>query len=227
MPTLKNIIPLLQEALPTVLSLRNSKELKSDDSYVSKGDLYLDKLVQTFLVDNWGDIQIVSEETHKGNHVDLEAAAYTAVVDPIDGTENFVSGLREWGVGICIFKGETHVESMIALPELNEYICTGDRFERFESRISGLSSSLTKEHLMALEPGFEYRIIGCCMYNMLQVVKGSFHTFSNPKGANAWDILPGMQLALENKLNITIDNIPYHGEFLQPTQKYCFSIRNI
>lgn len=227
MPTLKAIIPLIREALPRVLSLRTSKVLKSDDSYVSKGDLYMDDLIRQFLVSNYGDIQIVSEETHKGTPVDLHACQFTAVVDPIDGTENFVSGLREWGVGICIFEGEKHKESLIALPELDEYICTGDTLERFESRISGLSSSLTKEHLIALEPGFEYRIIGCCMYNMLQVVKGSFATFTNPKGANAWDILPGMQLALEQKLNITIDNIPYHGEFLQPTQKYCFSIRNI
>lgn len=227
MKILKQIIPIIREHLDEVLLLRTQKEKKEDDSFVSKGDLLMDHLVAQFVADNYTNFTLISEETHKDQVVALDASEFIIVVDPIDGTENFVSGLREWGVGISVYQNQQHLESLIALPELDEYVLTGDTFERFESRIAGLSSSLTKEHLLELEAGYEYRIIGCCMYNMLQVVKGSFATFQNPKGANAWDILPGLNLALENKLEVIVENKKYNGEFLQPTQKYRFSIRNI
>ncbi len=227
MKILKQIIPIIQEHLHEILDLRTEKEKKADDSFVSKGDLLMDQLVETFIQANYTDYTLISEETHRNETVDLDASTYIIVVDPIDGTENFVSGLREWGVGISVYKNKQHLESLIALPELNQYVLTGDTFQRFESRIAGLSSSLNKKHLIDLEAGYEYRIIGCCMYNMLQVVKGSFATFQNPKGANAWDILPGLNLALENNLEVIVENKKYNGEFLQPTQKYRFSIRNL
>lgn len=227
MKTLKQFIPIIKEHLDEVLLLRTQKEKKADDSFVSKGDLLMDQLVADFVAANYTNYTLISEETHQNETVDLDASTYIIVVDPIDGTENFVSGLREWGVGISVYKNKQHLESLIALPELNEYILTGDPIQRYESRIAGLSSSLSKQHLLELEEGYEYRIIGCCMYNMLQVVKGSFATFQNPKGANAWDILPGLNLALENKLEVIVENKQYNGEFLQPTQKYRFSIRNI
>lgn len=62
---------------------------------------------------------------------------------------------------------------------------------------------------------------------MLQVSKGAYATFENPKGASCWDILPGLNLALENNLDVIVDNEKYNGEFLQPTKKYRFRIKNI
>ena len=227
MNILNKLITVIRDNLQEVLKLRTEKEKKSDDSYVSKGDLLMDKLVADFIAKNYTDFLLISEETHKGQDVDVNSYKYIIVVDPIDGTENFVSGLREWGVGVSVYEKGKHQESLIALPELGEYIITGNKLTRFESRIAGLSSSLSKQHLLELEEGYEYRIIGCCMYNMLQVVKGSFATFQNPKGANVWDILPGLNLALENNLEVIVENKKYHGEFLQPSQKYRFRIKNI
>ncbi len=227
MKILNQIRPIIERELDTVLSLRQQKKLKPDNSYVSLGDLHMDQLVSDFVAANYSSVQLISEESSRIDEVDLKASEYVVVVDPIDGTENFVSGLKEWGIGISVYKNGIHHESLLALPELNEYILTGDKIQRFESRIHGLSSSLTKEELVAIEEGFEYRIIGCCMYNMLQVVKGSYEKFFNPKGAYSWDILPGLNLALENNLQIEVENKKYNGEFLQPTKKYRFSVRNV
>lgn len=227
MSTLRKIKPLLHKELKTVLAKRSNKRMKPDNSYVSEGDLHMDQLVLDFVNTHYSSFQIVSEESSRVVDIDLSASEYVIVVDPIDGTENFVSGLKEWGIGISVYRNGKHDESMIALPELGEYIFTGDKIQRFESRIHGLSSSLTKKELLNIEEGFEYRIIGCCMYNMLQVVKGSYVKFFNPKGANAWDILPGLNLALENELEIEVENKKYDGEFLQPTKKYRFSVRNL
>ncbi|MGV3697903.1 inositol monophosphatase family protein [Flavobacterium sp.] len=227
MSTLTQLISEIKASLETVLKLRNTKKKKEDDSYVSEGDLLLDGICMDFIKKNYASVQIVTEETYSKGDIDLDATEYTAVVDPIDGTENFVSGLMEWGVGVCIYKGSQFEEALIALPELNHYITSTDLpTEKFDSRIYGISSSLTKEDLLSLEPGFEYRIIGCCMYNMFNVVTGRYKMFQNPKGASCWDILPGLNIAHKLGLDVTVNNKKYNGEFLQPAEKYRFRISN-
>lgn len=224
------LTPLISEIktnLETVLTLRNTKKKKEDDSYVSEGDLLVDKICMDFIYKNYASVQIITEETYSKGDVDLTSFEYTAVVDPIDGTENFVSGLMEWGVGVCIYKGSQFEEALIALPELNQYLLSDSLvFDKYDSRIYGISSSLTKEDLLNLEPGFEYRIIGCCMYNMYNVITGRYKMFQNPKGARSWDILPGLNMAHQLGLDVTVNNKKYNGEFLQPAEKYRFKISN-
>lgn len=227
MSTLTPLISEIKANLEAVLKLRNTKQKKDDDSYVSEGDLLLDKVCMEYIRKTYASVQIITEETYATGEVDLNAFEYTAVVDPIDGTENFVSGLMEWGVGVCIYKGSQFEEALIALPELNHYMLSNTPVtEKFDSRIYGISSSLTKEDLLNLEPGFEYRIIGCCMYNMFNVITGRYKMFQNPKGARCWDILPGLNMAHQLGLDVTVNNKKYNGEFLQPAEKYRFKISN-
>ncbi len=216
---------IIKENLNDIITLRQEKMLKEDDSYVSKGDYLCEKLVKDFIKNNLPDYALVSEESPEDNKRNWQQDK-VIILDPIDGTENFVSGLKEWGVAVCVYEYGKHKESMLALPELDCYLKTGDSFQKFESRIAGISSSLTKEDILKLEPGFEYRIIGCAVYNMYNVVMGSFYSFENPKGAKVWDIIPGLNLALENGLSVTVNNQEYHGELLDPNQKYIFKIQN-
>jgi len=203
--------------------LRADKELKQDKSYVSKGDLYCEALIRAYISQYHPEFALISEESPADNLKNYKAQ-HVIVLDPIDGTENFVSGLKEWGVAVCIYSAGIHQASLLALPELDLYMKTGDKIKRYTSRIAGLSSSLSRRHLEKLPPGFEYRIIGCCVYNMYHVVQGSFFSFENPKGAYVWDILPGLNLALEHDLKVTVNNQEYHGELLRPDQKYLFRI---
>ena len=99
--------------------------------------------------------------------------------------------------------------------------------EKFESRISGLSSNLTFSDIQSLSSDYEYRITGSfCVFNMLNVIKGSFKSFENQKGANSWDILAGLNLALEHELNVLVNGEDYNGQFLSPDKKYSFKISN-
>lgn len=219
----KSIVSIIKNNLDEILSLRNQKVLKSDNSYVSEGDLLCESLIKKFINGNCPDYALISEESPEDN-----MRAYNTekiiILDPIDGTENFVSGLKEWGVAVCVYENGKHKQSMLALPELDLYILSGDVITKYKSRIAGISSSLTKQDILNLKEGFEYRIIGCCVYNMYNVVTGSFFSFENPKGAKVWDILPGLNLALEHNLKVIVNNKPYHGELLKPDQKYIFSI---
>tara|TARA_B100001063_G_C16689368_1_gene516171 strand:+ start:287 stop:964 length:678 start_codon:yes stop_codon:yes gene_type:complete len=218
-----NIKNLILDNLDSILKLRSEKTQKKDGSYVSKGDLLCEELIKNYLVKNHPKFFLVSEETPNENIKNIKKDNIL-ILDPIDGTENFVSGLKEWGVAVCVYQNQKHVESMLAMPELNEFLITGDNFDSFESRIYGLSSSLLKEDLLKLTSGFEYRIIGCCVYNMLNVIKRRYNVFENPKGAWIWDIIPGLNLALENNLKVYVNKKIYNGELLDPNKKYCFKI---
>lgn len=213
--------------LAEILSLRYTGRLKPDNSFVSDGDLLSEKIIMDTIKSIHSDIYIISEETEADlSEIGLHNVVVT--VDPIDGTENFVSGLKEWGVGVSVYCKGVHSESMILLPELGISFKSGEHLERvMKSRICGLSSYMTSKDFESLGYGYEFRIMGCCMYNMYNVIKGSYKRFEHLKGCYSWDILPGLNLALEQGLKPIVDGKPYTGQFLLPGVKYKFSIENI
>lgn len=216
----RGINDLIIKHLNEILALRYSGSLKEDKSFVSKGDLLCDSLVKHYVKENIPNSHIISEESKESWNVPTNIE-YVVTVDPIDGTENFVSGLKEWGIGVSIYHKGNHYQSMIALPELGICLATGDRLERIpNSRLCGLPSYMKLEHFQKLNHDYEYRQLGCCMMNMYNVIKGSFTKFIHITGCYSWDILPGMNLALEHGLNVKIEGQPYTGEFLMPGIKY-------
>lgn len=217
------IINLIKGNLVAILRLRNTKVLKDDNSYVSQGDLMCESLIKNLLNTEFPEYALISEESPEENLMAFEADKLV-ILDPIDGTENFVSGMKEWGISFCVYEYGKCTEMLLALPELGLYMTNKSDFERYDSRIAGISSSLTKEDILSLKEGFEYRIIGCCVYNMYQVVCGSFYSFENPKGAKVWDIIAGLNLAKQYGLKVTVNNKEYYGELLRPDQKYIFRI---
>ncbi|MBC8490406.1 MAG: inositol monophosphatase [Bacteroidetes bacterium] len=221
----KDIYNIIISNIDKILMLRDKKKLKWDKSYVTEGDLLCQELIVKYINDLDEDFEILSEEIAIPHFIYDKEKKYI-IIDPIDGTENFTSGLKEWGVSICVYKRGIHSQSMVALPELKIRLISGDNIIQGESRIYGLSSSLSKEDLLNLKPGFEYRIIGCCVYNMYNVIKGSFSIYENFKGAYVWDIIAGLNLAIENNLSVTVNGETYNGEFLQPDRKYCFKVYN-
>lgn len=220
-----NIKTMIMNDIKTILEGRCHKKLKQDNSYVSQGDLILQEMIYDYIVSLSEKYIVISEELDN-RYFDYNPRRNYVVVDPLDGTENFVSGLKEWGVGISIYKNNKHNESMILLPELNEYLISGSPVSKFTSRIYGLSSSLDKKDIINLPDGYEYRILGCSMYNIYNVIRGSFAVFENVKGVNAWDILPGINLALEHNLFVEVDGEEYYGQFLFPNKKYRIKIQH-
>ncbi len=212
--------------LAGVLALRNTATAKEDGSYVTEGDLLVQEIVQGLIATHLEPCVLVSEEMKLSTEA-TPAGAWVVVLDPIDGTENFTSGLAEWGISICCYRDGKHAGSLIGAPEMGQWLRSGQHMERFRSRIHGLSSSLSRADIMRATEGFEYRILGCCVVNMMNVVRGSFHSFENPKGAWSWDILAGLNLALEHGLNVRVEGEPYAGEYLAPDRRYKFKVENV
>lgn len=221
----RSVYNLICDHLDEILALRSTGTLKPDNSFVSKGDLLCEKLVFDWLKENVNDYILISEESYQDTSR-MNDVEYVITIDPIDGTENFVSGLKEWGMGVSIYRKGKHYQSMIALPELDICLCTGDKLNRItHSRICGLSSYMTPDDFIELGHGLEFRIMGCCMYNMFNVIKGCYRQFQHLKGCYSWDILPGVNLALEHGLDVEIDGGKYNGQFLLPGIKYRFVVK--
>ena len=221
---LQNLEADILQALPTVLSLRQEFEYKPDGSPVSKGDIFLENLIISFFKVALPQHRIIGEESFVDFDYDLDLQN-VIYVDPIDGTENFVSGLREWGVGVSIVSDGHHQCSLLMLPELGDCFITGDKQVTYTaSRICGLSSSLSGAQIADITRDklakYEYRIIGCAMYNLLSAAQGSFHIFENINGVSCWDLMPGINICLEHGRNVEIDGQPYTGQPLRPGNKY-------
>ena len=132
----RSIINLVDENLEKLFLLRDDVK-KEDGSFVSEADIFLQNLIINKLISFFPDHLVISEELDNSNTNFNHDGSYI-IIDPIDGTENFVSGLKEWGIGLSVFTNGNHIYSLIYLPELNENIDSHKKFNRFKSRISVL-----------------------------------------------------------------------------------------
>lgn len=223
-PIFDEIGMLVIESLPALELSRYDIEYKADGSPVTKADVLLEKLIRTHLEKKLPDLRFVGEESFDFKWEANEG--YLAILDPIDGTENFCSGLKEWGVSLSLWHGQAHLGSMLMMPELGESLKTGDALAKLQSRITGFSSSYNEKIAQGISESIEYRVTGCAVYNLYNVIRGSFARFVNPKGAYVWDLLPGLMLALEHNCEVLLNDEPYDGRLLDPTQKYRVDIQH-
>lgn len=222
---MQDLIELIYKNLDKIQSTRYEITLKPDGSPVTASDLFIEKLIQAHLTNKIPNITFVGEESFTDNSGVLHEGYY-ALLDPIDGTENFCSGLKEWGVSFTLWYGSIHLGSLLFLPELGEHLMTGDKIIPIKSRIRGFSSSICPEIIDGIAETRESRLMGCAVYNLYNVIRGSFNRFTNPLGAYSWDLLPGLMLALEHDCKITLEGKKYNGEFLAAGKKYRIDIQH-
>lgn len=216
---------IVSDLLPEIVRLRFEISWKDDGSPVTKADFLIEDALHCHLTRRIDGIILIGEESFTASPK-LDLSGPVAVLDPIDGTENFCSGLMEWGVGLSIWHTGRHLGSMLYMPELGCRIMTGDELIPIRSRIRGFSSSLNEAVLDGLRETQEGRIMGCSVYNMYNVIRGSFTRFTNPKGAYIWDLLPGLMLALEHGCTVFVDGSKFDGTFLAPDRRHRFDIQH-
>ena len=208
----------LESLLPELELLRNDVKLNSDDTPVTAGDLLVQQQLEEVLRDRLPDLTFVGEEQTGG--WDESPRGWVAVVDPIDGTENFASSLFEWGTMISIFYAGAHVASMLALPELGRRIISGDQLSYVRSRVAGFSSGMDQALIDGLAQSRQPRVFGAAVYNFYGVITGRLASFTNPVGAYSWDLLAGLSLAREHNCEVFVDDEPYDGRYLEPGRRY-------
>jgi myo-inositol-1(or 4)-monophosphatase len=221
---LDGVRALVAESLPEVLARRGTVRWKADDSPVTEADVLLEQRIADWLAARLPGLAVIGEESYAGAPVPAEG--WIAVLDPIDGTENFCSGLKLWGVSLSLWEGRAHRGSLLMLPELGEHLASGDALPAVRSRIAGFSSSWSREIGDGLAASAEGRIFGCAVFNLYNVARGALARFTNPKGARSWDLAAGLMLAREHGCAVTVDGKDYDGSFLEPDRRYRVDIRH-
>lgn len=91
---------------------------KGDDNnqVLTETDLEIGKLIVTKAQETYPEFNIIDEEAGIIN----KASKHTWVIDPIDGTSNFASGVPEYGIFIGLLEGGTPIAGGIALPSFTE-----------------------------------------------------------------------------------------------------------
>ena len=96
-------------------------EIKSDQTPVTVADREAEQLIRKMILNRFPTHGIVGEEYGAEN----EGADYVWVIDPIDGTKTFMTGVPLFGTIVCLkYKGEPIV-GMVHQPILNQ-ILLGD-----------------------------------------------------------------------------------------------------
>ncbi|MBX9596096.1 MAG: hypothetical protein K2X46_17155 [Roseomonas sp.] len=221
---LTGVADLVCDELPHILARRRDITWKPDGSPVTAADVHVERLVQAYLSARIQDLCFVGEESFDPAQA-LDGST-VALLDPIDGTENFCSGLKEWGTSFGLWRDGEHLGSLLLLPELGERLLTGDKIEHHRSRIVGFSSSFCEPIAEQMRGNRESRMMGCAVYNLFNVARGAYSRFSNPKGAYAWDLLPGLMICLEQGCDVAVDGKPFDGRFLEPHRRYRVDVQH-
>lgn len=223
-PLLSRVQALIVSSLPRIEEMRYDVEWKPDGSPVTAADVFIEREIHALLGREIPGLRFIGEESW--NPSALSTGSWVAVLDPIDGTENFCSGLKEWGTSLSLWRDGAHAGSMLMLPELGEAAFSGSIPRVPRSRIVGFSSSYNEDIGRGVAENPEARIMGCAVYNLYNVIRGAFARFLNPKGAYSWDLLGGVSLAREAGCDVIIDGTEYDGRFLEPGRRYRVDIRH-
>jgi 3'(2'), 5'-bisphosphate nucleotidase len=92
---------------------------KTDGSYLTQADLYSHEYIISALLTLTPDTPILSEESLAGDVNDRFSWDEYWLVDPLDGTKEFVSGSGEFTVNIALIRNHSPVLGVVYAPVLD------------------------------------------------------------------------------------------------------------
>ena len=199
-----------------------TKEIKSDNTPVSNGDLEVNKIVTQKLLELTPNIPIVSEETsHNKSSSNLENFW---LVDPIDGTYDYINDLEEFTINAGLILNRKPVAGLINAPAKNRMFYTfgkNDAYELTNGKAVKLDcSKKSKQEFVKvvsysnnIKPEIEkiHNFLGVSefvrmksSYKFCVIATGEYDGYAAEPRACEWDIAAGHAL-LENAGGIITD----------------------
>ncbi len=188
--------------------------MKPDGSPVTPHDGRTDERLVTALLDAFPDHGAVSEERE---HV-APATDWTWVLDPIDGTSNFIAGLPYWCVSVALCLEGVPVLGVIEAPALaSRYVATAgegatehgptgtrrlhvrrpvDLRSRESAHVPGMYSGGAARDLHADGVRLNSRVMGASALDLAMVARGTAPV-SVALGPHVWDVAAGVLLVVE------------------------------
>lgn len=207
--------------------------LKPDGSPVGDLDHAIEAHARSLVSTHLPNFEFIGEESV----LPEERTGNYFFIDPVDGTENFVSGLPLWGTGIALMQNNQLVLSWVCFPEMNlEFAsrqitdlidCKRKRFRhsQMKTRIRAYSSNSDWSSVGPVLSG-EIRVLGCSLLNITLAAHEAIDFKSSEKGARVWDILPPILFALEAGKRVLVNGEEYRGQFLDPNSRFVVEIQN-
>lgn len=117
-----------------IIEIKNNKnktvEYKKDSSPVTHADIEANKIIVSEIKKNFPKIPIISEESEAE---DIKNNSFF-LVDPLDGTKEFIKGSNEYTVNIALIEEETPILGIIYVPEKDEIFWNDSVNSYFENK---------------------------------------------------------------------------------------------
>ncbi len=120
-------------------------DYKADGSPVTAADLAADETIRACLARNLPDLPVVTEETCAT--APRVAAERFILVDPLDGTKEFIQGRSEFTVNIALIEHGTPIAGAVYAPALHQLYVGGTNAYKLDTRTTtGGDLSFSKMH---------------------------------------------------------------------------------
>jgi myo-inositol-1(or 4)-monophosphatase len=175
--------------------------MKENDSPVSDADIAVDGLLSERLRAARPDYGWLSEET--ADDASRQSGKPVFIVDPIDGTREFLAGRNEWAVSIAVVAGGRPVAAVLAVPAHRETFTAsaggGARLNGApiavapRTDLAGVKVAGPRRYVrqLAEKAGIDIkavRFIGSLAYRLALVASGRVDVAVAREGARDWDL---------------------------------------
>ena len=174
---------------------------KGPKDFVTNSDLKTEKIIIEELKKAKPNYSIISEESGIENNKDKDN---TWIIDPIDGTINFLHGVPHFAISIALKSKNEIISGLIFDPIKNEMFYAekngGSFFNNKRMKVSKrneLNDCLfVSGEKIQTDPNLSYRRTGCATLDMAYVASGRYDGFFQ-KNLNLWDIAAGFLIIKE------------------------------
>ena len=187
---------------------------KSQRDFVTNADLKIEKIIIEELEKARPNFSFISEEKGQKKNKYIEN---TWIIDPIDGTTNFLHGIPHFAISIGLLSSNEIVSGLIFDPIKDEIFFAEKNKGAFlnNQRIKVSKKKDINECLFTIgenfkkEADFMYRKSGCAALDLAYVAAGRYDGYFQKK-LNLWDIAAGLLLVREAggiTNNINLNNL--------------------
>ena len=174
---------------------------KGPKDFVTNSDLKTEKIIIDELIKARPNYSILSEENGYSENKDLKN---TWIIDPIDGTVNFLHGIPHFAISIALKTNNEIVSGLIYDPIKDEmFFAEKNNGAYFNNRRVRVSNKNNLDECLFVtggklknEPDITIRKSGCAALDMAYIASGRYDGYFQD-GLNLWDIAAGIILVKE------------------------------
>ncbi len=210
---------------------------KGPKDFVTKTDKRVEKILIEELEKSKKNYSFITEETGIINNSDKDNCW---IIDPIDGTTNFLHGIPHFAISIALKNKNEIVSGLILDPIKNEMFYAeknagsffNNRRVRVSKKIELEDCLFATNHAGAVHSKLNLRYTGCAALDLAYVACGRFDGYFHNK-INIWDIAAGVLIVNEaggkindinkfemNSINIRASNNNIHDKMVKNLKNF-------